>query len=253
MTDINGYDNEFEFVKYLNKMKIKDLNPMFRGLIEELFNNVKDEDTISSWRNHLPQKSDIFIKINGVIRGVSIKKGMKNSVHVDGISNFIHFLIENKVPRDIVIEYLKYHYADGTTNGKGEKRLSAQEYKMNNQENIDKINKFFNQSDLLNKAIDRFVLKGNNSNYSIDALVYGEVDDFIWILKEDIKTIIMSKKDECSTAIHFGSLTCQPKNRCLNHNPLYEKDRFCVQVKWYNISDEIIEFMNNSTIKSVLE
>lgn len=248
MTEINGYDNEFEFVKYLNKRQVRNLNPMFRELINELYHDVDEESIIFAWRNHLPQKSDIFIKINGVMKGLSIKKGMKNSVHVDGISNFIHFLIENKVPRDVVIEYLKYHYADGTTNGKGEKRISAQEYKISNQQNIDEINRYFNQEELLVKAIDRFILKGNNSNYYIDVLICGEVDDFIWILKDDIKKVILSKKDVYSTAVHFGSITCQPKNRCLNYNPIYEKDRFCVQLKWYNLNDEIIEFMNNSII-----
>lgn len=248
MKQINGYDNEFEFVRYLNRRKIKELNPMFRGLIDKLYNNLDDESTVLAWRNHLPQKSDIFIKINGVMKGISIKKGMKNSVHVDGISNFIHFLIEHKVPRNIVIEYLKFHYADGTTNGKGEKRISAQEYKVCNQKNIDEINKYFNQEKLLIKAIDRFILKGNNSDYYIDALICGEVDDFIWILKDDIKKLILSKKDDYSSTVHFGSITCQPKNRCLNYNPKYEKDRFCVQLKWYNLNDEIIEFMNNCII-----
>ena len=249
MKEINGYDNEYEFVKYLNGRKIKKLNPMFRELIDALYGNLDDELIILSWRNHLPQKSDIFIKINGIMKGISIKKGIKNSVHVDGISNFIHFLIENHVPKDIVVEYLKYHYADGTTNGKGEQRLSVQEYKISNQVGIDEINKYFNQEQLLNKAIDRFILKGNNSKYSIDALIYGEVDDFMWLLPDNIKKIILSKKDVYSTAVHFGTITVQPKNRCLNYNPLYEKDRFCVQLKWYNLNDEIIEFMNNSIIQ----
>lgn len=63
--------------------------------------------------------------------------------------------------------------------------------------------------------------------------------------KEQIEEIILSKKDVYSTAVHFGALTCQPKNRCLNYNPLYEKDRFCVQIKWYSIFDNIIEYLSN--------
>lgn len=252
MTEINGYNNEFEFVKYLNRRKVGELNPMFRQLIDKLYNNLDDDNVILAWRNHLPQKSDIFIKINGIMKGISIKKGMKNSVHVDGISSFIHFLIENNIPRDVVIEYLKYHYADGTTNGKGEKRISVQEYKISNQQNIDRINRYLNQEEILNKAIDRFILKGNNSNYYIDALIYGEVYDFIWVLKDDIKKIILSKKDIYSTSVHFGTITCQPKNRCLNYNKLYEKDRFCVQLKWYNLNDDIIEFMYNSVLSNYL-
>ena len=248
MSAINGYDNEYEFVKYLNNRRIGDLNPMFKELIVNLYDCVDESLVIFAWKNHLPQKSDVFVKINGIIKGISIKKGMKNSVHVEGISDFISFLIINNVPKKIIIEYLKYHYADGTTNGSGRKRLSANEYKKDNQKNIDEINAYFNEPVLLNNAIERFILTGNNSDYSIDVLICGEVYDFIWILKDDIKRLIMQKRDVYSTAVHFGPITCQPKNRCLNYNPLYEKERFCVQLKWYNLYDEIIEVMNSNIL-----
>ena len=248
MSEINGYDNEYEFVQYLNGRSIGNLNPMFRELIEQLYYDLNDGYVISAWRNHSLQKSDIFIRINGIMKGISIKKEMKNSVHVDGISNFIHFLIENEVPREIVIAYLKYHYADGTTNGKGTKRISVEEYKKTHQDDIDKINEYFNTEEILNRAVERFIIKGNNSKYRIDALICGEVNDFVWLLPEDIRKIVLSKKDVYSTAVHFGPVTCQPKNRCLNYNSSYEKDRFCVQLKWYNLHDEIIEHMNNSIL-----
>ena len=249
MSDINGFANEYEFVKYLNGKKVCELNPMFRELINNIFYLIDENSIIKSWRNHYPQKSDIFIKIGNVIKGVSIKKGIKNSVHVERISDFIHFLIENNVDREVVIEYLKIHYADGSTNGSGINRMSTSEYKLYNQKNIDYINKVFNSKEILIKAIDRFVIKGNNSKYYIDAIIYGEVDDFLWLTREEIIDIIFSKKDEYSTAVHFGPITCQPKNRCLNYNSQYEKDRFCVQLKWYNLCDNIIEYMNREVIK----
>lgn len=246
MTNITGKNNEYEFVKYLNGKKISELNPMFRSLIDKLFPKEPPSSIIKSWKNHYKEKADIFIKINGIMKGISIKKGIKNSVHVERISDFIHFLIENNVERDIVIEYLKYQYADGSTNGKGNKRLSAEEYKKENQHNIDKINKAFNNEILLRKAIERFVTKGKISNYYISAIIYGEVDDFVWATRGQIENIILSKKDNYSSGVHFGVLSCQPKNRCLNYNPLYEKDRYCVQIKWYNIFDDIIEYMNKT-------
>lgn len=249
MTEINGFDNEFEFVKYLNCKRVGELNPMFRELIDKIFYGINDDDIIKCWKNHYPQKSDIFIKIRNSLKGISIKMGSKNSVHVDPISEFIHFLIENGVPRDIIIKYLKYHYADGTTNGSGNKRLSVLEYKKNHQDDIDEINKYFNNEELLKKAIDRFVTKGNNSKYNISALLHGRVFDFLWITKDDIIKIILSKKDIYSSAVHFGPLVCQPKSRCLNYNPLYEKDRFSVQIKWYSLNDDIIEHMNNLVIE----
>ena len=207
MSEISGIDNELEFVKYLNGKRVSDLNPMFRDLIEDLFSNVNEYLMIKCWSNYRKQKSDIFIRIDGLTKGISIKKGMKNSVHVEGISSFIHFLIENKVERDVVIEYLKYHYADGSTNGMGIERLSVLEYKEKNQLSIDKINEIFNEEKLLSAAIDRFVIKGRNADYYISAIIWGEVNDFLWLKTGEVKNIILSKKDLYSTAVHFGPMT----------------------------------------------
>ncbi len=243
MSEINGFDNEFAFVLELNNKVIKELTPLCRDLIETIFPNENENSIIKCWRNHLKQKTDILIKINNKIKGISIKKGIRNSVHVEPITEFINFLITNNISRDNIIEYLKFHYADGTTNGKGLKRVSTEEYKVKNQDKIDKINSEINNQKLLIKAIDRFILRGNNSVFSISALVYGEVNDFVFITKEDIINIILSKKDNYSSTVHFSVLTIQPKNRCLNYNSKYEKDRFCIQVKWYNLFDDIIENM----------
>lgn len=75
-------------------------------------------------------------------------------------------------------------------------------------------------------------------------IIYGFYDDFIFITKDEIKDIINSKIDYYSTGVHFVSLSCQTLTRCLNYNPKYEKNRFCVQIKWYNFFDDIIEYKN---------
>ena len=96
MSEINGYDNEFEFVKYFNGKKINELNPISYDLMKTLFPLENENSIIKCWRNHYKQKSDIMIKINNKMKGISIKKGSRNSVHVEPISEFIHFLIQNK-------------------------------------------------------------------------------------------------------------------------------------------------------------
>ena len=227
--DISGINNEIEFVNYLNNKKIFELNPMFYSFIKDLFIDLNNEYIITCWKNTKPQKTDIFICINNTTKNISIKKGIKNSVHLERISDFVHFLIENNIDREIIIEYLKYQYADGTTNGTGKIRLSAIEYKKSYQNKIDLINKHFNKKDIIENAINRFILKSKNSDEEIDAIIYGIVEDFIWIKSEDIKKTIISKKDEYSTGVHFSSLTIQPMNRCLNKNIKYNSKRFCVQ------------------------
>ncbi len=240
-----GEKNEINFVKYLNEKSIRYLNPMFQAFIYDLFGNLDDNYIIKCIGNKYPTKADIFIKINGIQKRISIKMGYNNSVHVERISEFIHFLIENKIDVDIINKYLLYHYADGTKNGTGTIRMSSTEYKKLYQKDIDEINKAFNNDFLIKKAINRFVLQGRNSKYEIHAIIYGTINDFLWIKREEIYNIILSKRNEYSTGVHFGPLFCQPQNRCLNYNQLYDTKRFCVQVKWYSLFDNIIEVMNN--------
>ena len=241
----NGFENEFDFILKLNNKKIKDVNFSLQLFLEDIFKEINQKDIVKCYKNKELQKSDILIKINNITKRISIKKGVKNSVHNEPISEMIHFFIENSMPRELVIEFLKYHYADGTTNGKGEKRLSVKEYKENHQNAIDRINEFINKEDILIKAIDRFVLKGRNSDERIDAIIYGVPEDFIWIKKDDICQILLKKRNLYSSEIHFSSLSYQPLNRCINYNPKYEKGRYISQLKWYNIGDDIIENMND--------
>lgn len=194
------------------------------------------------------QKADIFVVVNGERKGISIKKGVKNSVHTEPISEFVKFLIENKIPQNIILEYLKYQYADGTTDGTGKVRLPVNEYKKENQNKIDEINKYFNKNDILLKAVNRFVLQGRNSDDKIDAIIYGVIEDFIWIKSDDVRKIIFKKKNEYSSGVHFSVLSCQPLDRCLNNNRKYDKKRFYIQLKWYNLCDNIIECINDKCL-----
>jgi hypothetical protein len=246
----DGFQNEDEFIKCLDSKKICDIKFNLRFFLEDVFGVINDEDMVRCYKSSGPYKYDIIIEINNKIKRISIKKGVKNSVHAEPISEFVHFLILNKMPRKMVINFLKYHYADGSTNGSGANRISISEYKRSHQKEIDEINKFLNNKNILIKAINRFVIKGRNSIYKIDVLLYGVPDDFIWIKRKDIYKILLNKRNEYSTSIHFSSLTYQPMNRCLNNNSKYERDRYIAQLKWYNLGDDIIENMNNSIVMS---
>lgn len=246
----SGYQNEDEFVKLLNNKKVCDIPYDLQLFIYDLFKYISYNNTIKCFKDYTKRKYDIVIIINNYIRRISIKKGIKCSVHNEPISEMIHFLIENKMPKEMIINFLKYHYADGTTNGTGSNRITANEYKKKNQKEIDKINEFINKKSFLYKAIDRFVIKGRNSKYKIDAILYGVPNDFLWIKRKNIYQILLQNINNYSTAIHFGRLTYQPLSRCINYNSKYEKSRHISQIKWYNISDDIIECMNMNVYPS---
>ena len=236
---MDGFQNEYNFVLEFNNKKVDELNPIAQDLVYSIFNNINGNNIIKCWKNHYDQKSDIFIKIGNAIKGISIKMGNKNSVHVESIKDFKEFLKEHNIPDSIIDEYLRYHYADGTTNNNGRERISADDYKKDNQKKIDIINKYFNNEKILLDAINRFVIKGNNSIYPIDAIIYGTPDNYLWLSRNDIVTFLLNKKVYFSSP-HFGELVCQPMGRCLNYNEKYETARNFVQIKWYRIFDNII-------------
>ena len=62
--------------------------------------------------------------------------------------------------------------------------------------------------------------------------------------------IILSKRNSYSTSAHISSLVIQPQNRCLNYNSKYEKERFCVQIKWYSLFDDIMENLYVKSLKN---
>ena len=240
-TEINGYQNEIMFAKNLNGKKIKYLYPNLQDLVIELFGFVNFNSVIYSWVDFSKKKYDIIIKLDENIKRISIKKGINNSVHTEGISSFIHFLIENKVPKDIIYKYLRYHYSDGTTNGKGKVRMSSMEYEETHLQDIEDINKCFSNRKLLKKCIYRFILQGNNSDEAIDGIIYGVVDDFLFISSGDVLKILLKHSEDYHNGVHFSDLFCQEKEKNLNNNPKHEKDRYCVQVKWFNLFDCILE------------
>lgn len=248
--NVNGFQNEYQISKCLNGKKIKDLDFNYMLFLEDLYGNLDENWMVYSEIDYDKKKFDLVITINDIIKRVSIKKGINNSVHVEGISSFIHFLIDSGVCREAIIEYLKFHYADGTLNGTGINRKSAYEYIAEHSKQIDFINKQFNNSYILKRAINRFILQGKNSNIFIDVIIYGTWNDFLWIKANDVYNIIMQQINYHSTSVHFGQLFCQPMTRCLNYNPLYARKRFCVQIKWYSIFDDIMKNMNDKITKN---
>ena len=240
---ISGYENEEEFASYLNGKQVGRIYPNFLDLLYKLYGYLDFKDYIECWVNKSKRKADIYIKINGYVRSVSIKKGVKNSVHNESISTLVSFFRKIGIDEEIISKFLYYQYADGTMNGTGKNRISSVLYRKEHQKDIDDINKELNDEKLINAFVNRFILQGNKSEYEVDAIIYGVVEDFIWITKEEVYYIMRKHlKDECAS-LHISLLTLQPMSRNLNYNPKYEVCRNLIQVKWYNLSDDIIEVM----------
>ena len=93
--------------------------------------------------------------------------------------------------------------------------------------------------------VDRFKIRGRNSDYDIDALICGTIDDYVWIKKYELYDLILSKRCLEYTSPHIACLTIGPKKRNLKRDSKNFKDRYLICVRWNFIQESIIDFKNN--------
>lgn len=237
---INGIKNEYELINYLNNKKFNQIHIVFRELIESLFYNVSENDIISAYKYGSYAKCDMVIEINGEKKGISIKIGSKNSVHLETVESFCDFLRINKFK--YINKFKKYLYSDGTNNNTGKNRISSIEYKKNHKKDIIKINReLFN---LKEKLIYRFLICSDiNYKVKVDAFIYGGVNDFLWVTTKEVFDYFDKEENIESSGIHIMSLFIQCWNKNLIRNPKYEHCRNYIQVKWYSMFDDVMKIM----------
>lgn len=171
------------------------------------------------------QKADIFIKYKNHIKNISLKCCNSNSMHREQIQEFKRYLGNIGIPYKIIDKYVDYHYGYAIDD-KGRKdfsrRLSSEEYKKKYQDEIKIFNKYINKTKIIVDMIDRFIIRGRNSNYDIDALVCGTIDDYVWIMKYDLYDLILSKRSMNFTSPHIACMTIGPKKRDIEENQVIE-------------------------------
>lgn len=194
------------------------------------------------------QKTDIFIRYGNYIKNVSLKCGNSNSMHHEQIQEFKRYLEKLGIPYKVIDRYVSYHYGYGRDeegNINFSKSLSAEEYKKEYQHELDIFNQYINKTRIIVDMIDRFIIRGRNSDYDIDALVCGTIDNYTWIMKYDLYDLILSKRCLHFTSPHIACMTLGPKKRNLDGNSKNKKDRYLVCVRWNFIKEDIINFKDN--------
>lgn len=246
----DGYQNEFLFVLEFNNKKVKELNPLLREVIDDIFYNINEDSIIKAWRNPCNnEKGDILLKIENQTRFISVKKGSRNSVHLESIISFKDFLKELGVSDKIIYYYELFHY--GVNRRDYNQILSSKEFCSKNKRKIKKINQALTKIDI-EKIIDRFILQGKISEHRVSGIISGVPNDFMWINSNDIVNSIKSNINRESSAVHISSLYIQPMNRCINGNKKYEWCKEFIQVKWYSLFDDIIMQKNRNMMEKKL-
>lgn len=236
-----GYQNEFDFINELNNKKLEHLNPIFQDLIMELYPNAKKNEIVKAEKYSRYAKTDIVITIRNKRKGISIKSGYKNSVHIEPITKFKNFLKLNNIDESTIDKFLRYIYSDGTNNNIGENRLSNVEYIDKCEEDIKELNKKFKE--LKKQLIKRFLIETDvNYRVKVDAFIHGTVNDFIWTTADEVQAFLEKEEIE-STSVHTGKLYIQTWDKNLVRNTKYEHCRNYIQVKWFSMYDDMINIM----------
>ena len=119
----------------------------------------------------------------------------------------------------IIDKYVGYHYGymrDEEGKIDFSNMLSGEKYKKIYQDEIDIFNENMNKTRIIVDMIDRFIIRGRNSDYDIDVLICGTIDDYVWIMKYDIYDLILSKRCLNFTSPHIVCMTIGPKKRNLD-------------------------------------
>lgn len=243
-----GYQNEKDFVNLFNNKYLYELDKNSQLFLKDLFGeDLKKEDIIKSWKNNINQKIDIFIKNGNIVKGISLKCGNSNSVHCESIQDFKMYLEKIKVPYKIIEKYLNYHYGykkDENNKKDFSKVLSSYQYKELYQNEINDFNKYINKTKIIVDMIDRFLIRGKNSDYDIDALVCGTIKDYNWIMKYNLYDLILSHRCLDYTSPHIACMTIGPKKRNLDGNSKYSKEKYLVLIRWNYIKELVKNYQN---------
>ena len=241
----NGFKNEYDFVKYFNNKYLKDFDLNSKEFLIDLFDgNIDNSERIICYKNKLPQKTDIFIKFKNYTKGVSLKCGKNNSVDQETIDEFKKYLADIGIPYKVIEYYVSFHFGykrnnDGTRDLNT--RLSSEEYRKIYQDELDVFNKYINKSKIIIGMVDRFVIRGRNSNYDIDALISGTPENYVWINKYDLYDLFLSKKNINFDTPHISCLIIGPKSRGLTELKK-SWERYSVCIKWLNPGEDIKKF-----------
>ena len=158
------------------------------------------------------------------------------------------YLEKLNIPYKIIDKYVSYHYGYGRDedgNLEFSKVLSADEYKKLYQQEIDVFNQSINKTRIIVDMVDRFIIRGRNSNYDVDALICGTIDDYIWLTKYEVYDLVLSKRSLHFTSPHIACMTIGPKKRNLDRNSKNPKERYIVCIRWNFLKEDIIEFKKN--------
>ena len=236
----DGKKLELNFISNLDNHFYDELNTNLKKFISFVFKDVDYKNKIYCKKLSNRQKADFCVNIGDTTKYISLKSGSQNSVHVEKINDFIKFLTNEGVDEKVINNLLIYHYGDNTLIGNGKERYSAEECKTKYKKEILDFNKYINDSKILTKIIERFLLTGtNSSNKYVDAIYYGYINIGIWCSNKELLDFCKKHKSMYINTPHFSVFTYQNWCRNIYLSKKSESHRNYLQIKWFSILSDI--------------
>lgn len=236
-----GIKNEIDFAHYIDHKMIKDLPKQFQKLIYSLFKNANENSKVDCWKSKRNEKADIKLKINGEVKGISIKTGHNCSIHQEQDESLYQFFIKIGLESKI-ITYIK-NFIDGHLNNV---RVDAKTYINHNRQEIEEIKEALNDYYIKVNLLIRFLFIGTEKqNYDCDAIIYGTPENFLWATKSELLKYLMETKTLKQDRINISSLSLKCYDRNLRNNPSRVVKEKQIQIKWYEIEDDLKNIANN--------
>ena len=115
----SGILNEYVFINNINDKKYKETNILIQELLKTLYPWIKENDLIIAYKYGKYAKTDIVISVRNVKKGISIKSGDRNSVHLEKVDTFCKYIstiilhnIKNNVKKKHILSNITKRKSD---------------------------------------------------------------------------------------------------------------------------------------------
>lgn len=229
-----GIQNEIDFKNLLDHKKVYQLPKDIQKMLFFVFENITLKSTVYCWRSKYQEKADIKIRINNIIKGISIKSGNYCSMHQEHIDKFYPFLL--KIGVDEYIIKIFDNYMKGIINGI---RVSSEEYILKNTKEINLLKRKFNEYYTKINLINRFIFQGTEiQKYDCDVLIYGTPLNFMWATKNEILKYLVEYEYTNKFFINISALNIKCYDRNLKNIPSKKVGQDNIQIKWCSIKED---------------
>ena len=258
-SNLHGNNNEKKISDYLNGKKIKDLNLTMKEFIKYICLTKAisfDDNTniIAEYVKNNKLKQDIYLTIDGVKIGISLKMGSGNSCHQEKIEDFISFIRVSCGATDEICNLWRFFiWADGTYDGSGSiekgangkiiSRFNTAEFKKKYPIQRSILQQFLDKNKVA--LIERALFIGKH-NSDVDFVYHGTYKQGRWISKKEVISFLVNQKPKSNRAcLTIGSLTVQAWNVSLKGTTEHKRGE--IQIKYGTMKEDFDSLMKNNT------